>query len=150
MKPGVVTGQRYLDVVEAAKQGGYALPAVNVVGQIHQRGPRSCGAREEHVVVQLSNGGAQFFAGKGYPDSFEAKVLGAISARSLPPDGGGIRCLRHTPHRPREPWARPWVEAMLDHSERHYERTGQPYLALICWTSQRSLSRPTSSFAPRC
>ena len=30
MRPGVVTGERYRDFVAAAKEGGYAIPAVNV------------------------------------------------------------------------------------------------------------------------
>ena len=77
------------------------------------------------VIIQLSNGGAQFFAGKGYPDSFEAKVLGAVSCAQhvhLLAERYGVCVALHTDHANRSFW----VEALVAHSERHFERTGQP------------------------
>ena len=80
LRPGVVTGQAYQAVIEAAKSGGYALPAVNVVGTDSANAVlEAAAAAKSDVIIQLSNGGAQFFAGKGHPDSFQAKVLGAVS-----------------------------------------------------------------------
>ena len=81
LKPGVVTGEDYRTLVDAAKAGGYAFPAVNVVGTNTANGVLEAAAKaKSDVVVQLSNGGAQFFAGQGLSDSFQAKVLGAVSA----------------------------------------------------------------------
>ena len=128
MQPGVVTGDRYLAVVEAAKQGGYALPAVNVVGTNSINSVLEAAAQaKSDVIVQLSNGGAQFFAGKGYPDAFEAKVLGAVSAAQhvhLMAERYGVCVILHTDHA--NMGLVPWVEEMITHSERHYELTGRP------------------------
>ena len=128
IRPGVVTGEAYEALIEAAKQGGYALPAVNVVGTNSVNAVLEAAAKAgSDVIIQLSNGGAQFFAGKGYPDSFEAKVLGAVSCAQhvhLLAERYGVCVALHTDHANRK--LIPWVEALVAHSERHFERTGQP------------------------
>ena len=81
LKPGVVTGDDYKALVAAAKEGGYALPAVNVANTNTANAVMEAAANTgSDVIIQLSNGGAQFFAGQGLPDAFQAKVLGAVSA----------------------------------------------------------------------
>jgi len=128
IKPGVVTGEAYRAVIEAAKQGGYALPAVNVVGTNSANAVlEAAAAARSDVIIQLSNGGAQFYAGKGYPDAFEAKVLGAVSAAQhihLMAESYGVCVGLHTDHANKG--LIPWVEALVGHSERHFERTGSP------------------------
>lgn len=127
-EPGVVTGKAYQAVIQAAKEGGYALPAVNVVGTNSVNAVLEAAAKaKSDVIVQLSNGGAQFFAGKGYPDAFEAKVLGAVSAAQhvhLMAKAYGVCVALHTDHANKG--LIPWVEALIGHSEAHYERTGRP------------------------
>src|SRR5512144_950005 len=77
LKPGVVTGKDYQTLVAAAKAGGYALPAVNVTGTNTVNAVMEAAAKNNaDVIIQLSNGGAQFYAGQGMPDGFQAKVLG--------------------------------------------------------------------------
>jgi fructose-bisphosphate aldolase, class II len=128
VSPGVVTGAAYRALVEAAKAGGYALPAVNVVGTNSVNAVlEAAAAAKSDVIVQLSNGGAQFFAGKGYPDAHEAMVLGAVSAARhvhLLARGYGVCVVLHTDHANRK--LIPWVEALVGHSEREFERTGAP------------------------
>lgn len=128
IRPGVVTGEAYRAMIDAAKQGGYALPAVNVVGTDSTNAVLEAAATaRSDVIIQLSNGGAQFFAGKGYPDSFEAKVLGAVSAAQhvhLMAERYGVCVALHTDHANKK--LIPWVEALVGHSERHFERTGSP------------------------
>lgn len=128
VRPGVVTGAAYKAVIDAAKAGGYALPAVNVVGTDSVNAVLEAAAEaKSDVIVQLSNGGAEFFAGKGYPDSFEAKVLGAVSCAQhvhLLAERYGICVALHTDHANKK--LIPWVEALVGHSERHFERHGQP------------------------
>ena len=81
LKPGVVTGKDYLALVKACKEGRYALPAINVIGTNSVNAVLEAAAKNKSdVIIQLSNGGAEFYAGKGFPDSFQAKVLGAVSA----------------------------------------------------------------------
>jgi len=127
-KPGVVTGSAYQAVIQAAKQGGYALPAVNVVGTNSINAVLEAAAKaRSDVIVQLSNGGAQFYAGKGYPDTHEAKVLGAVSAARhvhLMAKAYGVCVALHTDHANKK--LIPWVEDLISHSEAEYERTGRP------------------------
>jgi fructose-bisphosphate aldolase class II len=128
IEPGVVTGADYRAVIEAAKEGGYALPAVNVVGTDSVNAVLEAAAQaKSDVIIQLSNGGAQFFAGKGYPDSFEAKVLGAVSAAQhvhLLAKAYGVCVVLHTDHANKK--LIPWVAALVGHSERHHAQTGAP------------------------
>ena len=69
MKPGVVYGKDYKTLLTACKDGAYALPAVNVVGTNSVNAVLEAAARNNSdIIIQLSNGGAQFFAGQGMAD----------------------------------------------------------------------------------
>jgi fructose-bisphosphate aldolase class II len=128
LKPGVVTGKDYQMLVAAAKAGGYALPAVNVTGTNTINAVMEAAAKNKaDVIIQLSNGGAQFYAGQGLSDSFKAKVLGAVSAAKhvhLLAEHYGICVVLHTDHANKK--LIPWVEALLDHGEAFYRETGKP------------------------
>ncbi len=127
-EPGVVTGKAYQAVIQAAKDGGYALPAVNVVGTNSVNAVLEAAAKaKSDVIIQLSNGGAEFFAGKGYPDAANAKVVGAVSAARhvhLLAKAYGVCVALHTDHANKK--LIPWVEALIGYSEAEYERTGRP------------------------
>ena len=128
LKPGVVSGKDYLELIKACKEGGYALPAVNVVGTDSVNAVLEAAAKNNaDVIIQLSNGGAEFYAGKGMPDSFQAKVLGAVAAAKhvhLLAEHYGVCVVLHTDHANKK--LIPWVEAMLDHGEEFYKETGKP------------------------
>jgi fructose-bisphosphate aldolase class II len=128
LKPGVVTGEGYKTLVQAAKAGGYALPAVNVVGTNSINAVMEAAAKAgSDIIIQLSNSGAAFFAGAGLADGFKAKVLGAVAAARhahLLAEHYGICVAMHTDHANRE--LIPWVEAMLDEGEAYYEQYGKP------------------------
>ncbi len=128
LKPGVVTGEDYKTLVQAAKAGGYALPAVNVVGtnSINAVMEAAAQARSD-IIIQLSNSGAAFFAGAGMADGFKAKVLGAVAAARhahLLAEHYGICVVMHTDHANRS--LIPWIEALLDEGEKYYEQHGKP------------------------
>ena len=128
LKPGVVSGESYRTLVEACKSGGYALPAVNVVGTNSINAVlEAAAAAKSDVIIQLSNGGAQFYAGKGMADGAKAKVLGAVSAAQhvhLLAEHYGVCVVLHTDHANRK--LVPWVDALIDHSEAWFEKTGKP------------------------
>jgi len=128
MRPGVVTGERYRDLVAAAKEGGYALPAVNVTSTSTLNSALEAASRtRSDIIVQLSNGGAQFYAGKGIQDDFQAKVLGAVSAARhihLLAEHYGVCVVIHTDHANRK--LIPWVEALIEQGEAFHRETGQP------------------------
>jgi fructose-bisphosphate aldolase class II len=128
LKPGVVSGAEYFELVEACKDGGYALAAVNCVGTNSVNACLEAAARNKSdIIIQFSNGGAQFYAGQGMEDGFNAKVLGAVSAAQhvhLLAQHYGVCVVLHTDHANKK--LIPWVDALVDHSEKHYEKTGRP------------------------
>ena len=125
---GVVTGEAYRTLVTAAKRGGYALPAVNVIGSNTINAVLEAAAlHRSDVIIQLSNGGAQFYAGQGLADVALARVLGAVSAARhvhLMAEHYGVCVVLHTDHANKKLVA--WVEALLDHGEAHFAETGRP------------------------
>lgn len=128
LKPGVVTGDDYKTLVTAAKEGGYALPAVNVTSTNTVNAVLEAAAlAKSDVIIQLSNGGAQFYAGKGFADGTLAKVLGAVSCAQhvhLLAEHYGVCVALHTDHADKK--LIPWVDALIEHSEKHFEKTGKP------------------------
>ncbi|MCC9622808.1 class II fructose-bisphosphate aldolase [Thalassospira sp. MA62] len=127
LKPGVVTGAAYRDLVAACKQDGYALPAVNITSTSTMNAALEAAANSgSDIIIQLSNGGAQFFAGKGLKDAATARVLGAVSAArhaQLLAEYYGVAVVMHTDHANRK--FVPWVDEMLKWSEKAYAETGK-------------------------
>ncbi|MFT7518043.1 MAG: fructose-bisphosphate aldolase class II [Kiritimatiellia bacterium] len=128
LKPGVVTGAAYKALIDDAKSNGYALPAVNVVGTNSVNAVLEAAAvAKSDVIIQLSNGGAQFYAGKGMPDAFTAKVIGAVSCAHhvhMVAEHYGVCVVLHTDHANRK--LIPWIEAMVSHGERYFAHMGRP------------------------
>ncbi len=81
VKPGVISGDDVQKVFEVAKENNFALPAVNVVGTDSVNAVLEAAAKvKAPVVVQFSNGGAAFFAGKGIKlEGQGAQILGAVA-----------------------------------------------------------------------
>jgi len=127
VKPGVVTGAAYRDLVAACKQDGYALPAVNITSSSTMNAALEAAANAgSDIIIQLSNGGAQFFAGKGIKDADAARVVGAVSAArhaQLMAEYYGVAVVMHTDHANRK--FVPWVDEMLKWSEKAYAETGK-------------------------
>ena len=128
LKPGVVSGEDYKTLINAAKEGQYALPAVNVVGTNSVNAAMEAAAKNKSdIIIQFSNSGGQFFAGYGLEDSSEAKVLGSVSAAQhihLLAEKYGICVVLHTDHANKA--LIPWVEGLVHFSEKHFEKTGSP------------------------
>ncbi len=128
LKPGVVTGEDYRALIAACQDGGYALPAVNVVGTNGINAVLEAAAKNRSdVIVQLSNGGARFYAGEGMKDALQARILGAVSAAQhvhLLAEQYGVCVVLHTDHANKG--LIPWVEGMIGHGEEHFRRTGRP------------------------
>ncbi|MBT8419384.1 MAG: class II fructose-bisphosphate aldolase [Gammaproteobacteria bacterium] len=128
LKPGVVTGKDYETLVTACKNGGYALPAVNVTSSSTANAVMEAAAKAgSDVILQLSNGGAQFYAGQGMADGDQAKILGAVSCARhihLVAEQYGICVVVHTDHANKK--LIPWIDALLDWSEKRFKRLGKP------------------------
>lgn len=126
---GVLNAREALELFEVAKEKQFALPAVNVIGTNSLNATLET-ARDvgSPVIVQLSNGGAHFFAGKGLSNENEqAAIAGAISAAHHVHHLAklyGVDVILHTDHAAKK--LIPWVEGMVSYGEEYYARTGRP------------------------
>lgn len=124
---GIVTGAKLKELFEYAKANRFALPAVNVVGSDSVNAAMEAARKvNSPIIIQLSNGGAAFYGGKGI-DSNTAAVMGAISGARhvhLLAESYGIPVVLHTDHAARK--LLPWIDALLEAGEDHYEAYGKP------------------------
>ena len=129
VKPGVLTGQAVIDLLEDAKKRGYAIPAVNCVTSSSVNACLEAAAKAQApIMIQFSSGGAQFYAGKGLDNTnFDAAVVGAVSGalhvRKLAAKYG-VPVILHTDHCAKK--LLPWVDGMLEESEAYYAAHGEP------------------------
>lgn len=123
-----IYGERYLHLLQKAKDEVYALPAVNVVNTSTVNAALEAAAQVgSDIIIQVSAGGAQFFAGQGAPDEFQAKVQGAVAFALYTKRAAqlyGVNVILHTDHANRS--LVPWVEALLDEGEKYYAAHGEP------------------------
>jgi fructose-bisphosphate aldolase, class II len=129
VKPGVIFGDDVKKVFELAKAGQFALPAVNVVGSNSVNGVLEAAKKANSpVIIQLSNGGASFFAGKGASgEGQEVAILGGIAAAKYihtVAEAYGIPVILHTDHAAKK--LLPWIDGLLDASEENFKATGKP------------------------
>jgi fructose-bisphosphate aldolase class II len=127
-RPGVQTGDDVTALLNDAKERGYALPAVNVVSTNSINAVLET-AKELNspVIVQFSNGGGAFYAGKALDNKLQtASVLGSVSGAMhvhLLAESYGVPVIMHTDHCAKN--LLPWMDGMLDHGMRHFEKTGK-------------------------
>ncbi|GMT45608.1 MAG: class II fructose-bisphosphate aldolase [bacterium] len=129
IKPGVVTGDDVQYIFEIAKQEKFAIPAVNVVGSDSINAAMEA-AKEVNspIIIQFSNGGGAFFAGKAISNENEkAAVAGSIAGAQQVhqlAEMYGIPVILHTDHCAKK--LLPWVEGLLDAGEKYFESHGKP------------------------
>jgi fructose-bisphosphate aldolase, class II len=128
-KAGVLFGDELEALYNDAKDKSYALPAVNVTGSNTINAVLETAAKvNSPVIIQFSNGGAQFMAGKGMPnDKLQANISGAISGALHVHNVAkyyGVPVVLHTDHAAKK-WL-PWVSALIDAGEQFYKEKGQP------------------------
>ncbi|OCG48655.1 class II fructose-bisphosphate aldolase [Gilliamella sp. Choc5-1] len=129
VKPGVVTGDDVQKVFQIARENNFAIPAVNCVDTNTINAVIETAAKVgSPVIVQFSNGGAQFIAGKGLKlEGQECAILGAISGAKhvhLMAEKYGVPVIVHTDHCAKK--LLPWVDGLLDAGETHFAKTGKP------------------------
>ena len=129
IKPGVATGDEVQEIFRYAKEKGFALPAVNVTGSSTVNAVMETAAKlNAPVIIQFSNGGAQFNAGKGLSNTNEQSailggVAGALHIHTLA-KAYGATVILHTDHCAKK--LLPWIDGLLDASEKHFAETGKP------------------------
>ncbi len=129
IKPGVVTGDDVQYIFKIARQEKFAIPAVNVVGSDSINAAMEA-AKEVNspIIIQFSNGGGAFFAGKAISnENQQAAVAGSIAGAQQVhqlAEMYGIPVILHTDHCAKK--LLPWVEGLLDAGEQYFEIHGKP------------------------
>lgn len=128
-RKGVLHGDEVTELFNYANENNFALPAVNVVGTNSVNAALET-ARDVNspIIVQFSNGGCSFYAGKGLSnDGQKAAILGGISGamhvHNLA-EAYGVTAILHTDHCAKK--LLPWIDGLLEASEYHYEKNGFP------------------------
>ena len=126
---GVLYGDAVQELFEQAKKHQFALPAVNVIGTNSINAVmETAKAVNSPVIIQLSNGGAQFYAGKSLNnDNLQACILGGVSAAQhvhLLAEHYGVAVILHTDHAAKK--LLPWIDGLLDHGEKFFKVNGKP------------------------
>ncbi|MBN2815323.1 MAG: class II fructose-bisphosphate aldolase [Campylobacterales bacterium] len=129
VKAGVLFGEDVQKVYDHAKEVGFAIPAVNVVNSDSINGVLEAAAKvNSPVIIQFSNGGASFFAGKGLSNEGEnSAIKGAIAGAKYVhamAEAYGVAVILHTDHAAKK--LLPWIDALLDAGEKHFAHTGKP------------------------
>jgi fructose-bisphosphate aldolase class II len=126
---GVLFGAELEALYNDAKDNQFALPAVNTIGTNTINATLEAAANvKSPVIIQFSNGGAQFIAGKGMPnDKLQGNISGGISGALHIHNVAkyyGVPVVLHTDHAAKK-WL-PWVSGLIDAGEQFYKEKGQP------------------------
>lgn len=129
IKPGVATGDEVQEIFRYAKEKNFALPAVNVTGSSTINATLETAAKlKAPVIIQFSNGGAAFNAGKGLSNANEkAAIAGAVAGAKhihTLAEAYGATVILHTDHCAKK--LLPWVDGLIEASEKHFAQTGKP------------------------
>lgn len=129
VKPGVVTGADVQYIFKVAQENQFAIPAVNVISSSSINAVMEAAkTAKAPVIIQFSNGGAVFNAGKGLKlEGQEAAILGAVAGAKhihTLAEAYGVHVILHTDHAAKK--LLPWIDGLLDASEKHFAETGKP------------------------
>merc|ERR1712151_1018775 len=128
-KPGVVTGQALVDLLQHAKETGFAIPGVNIVGSNSINACMEAAAKYGGpIMVTFSKGGGQFIAGKSVDNtddkaSIAGTIAGAKHVREVA-ELYGVPVILHTDHC-QKAWL-PRIDGLLAASEEYYKEHGEP------------------------
>ncbi|SRX74894.1 class II fructose-bisphosphate aldolase [Aequorivita antarctica] len=129
IKPGVATGKEVQKIHQYAKEKGFAMPAVNVVGSDSVNAVmETAAALNAPVIIQFSNGGAHFNAGKSLSNENEkAAIAGGVAGAKHIHELAkvyGATVILHTDHCSKK--ILPWIDGLLDAGENFFKETGKP------------------------
>lgn len=126
---GVATGQLVTEIFNYAKENNFALPAVNVIGSSNINAVLETAAKlNAPVIIQFSNGGAAYNAGKGLSnDDQKAAIAGAVAGAKhihTLAEAYGATVILHTDHCAKK--LLPWIDGLMEANEEFYAQTGKP------------------------
>lgn len=126
---GVATGSLVKEIIQDAKENSYALPACNVIGSSSINAAMEAAVEANSpIIIQFSNGGAAFNAGKGlksdnkFVPSIKGAVAGALHIHQLA-EAYGATVILHTDHCAKN--LLPWIDGIMDANEQHFQKNGK-------------------------
>ncbi len=128
-KPGVKYGEELKDLLAYAKENEFAMPAVNVINTSTINGVLETAKKvNSPVIIQFSNGGAQFYAGKGASnDKQKAAIAGSVSGAMhvhKMAELYGVPVIMHTDHCAKK--LLPWIDGVYEEGKAYYEAHKKP------------------------
>jgi fructose-bisphosphate aldolase class II len=124
---GVLSGDEVQKLFSIAKEEGFAIPAVNVVSSSSINAVLESASKvNSPVIIQFSNGGGDFYAGKGLTSDKRA-ILGTISGAKhvhTMAEAYGVPVILHTDHASRK--LLPWIDALLEANKENFKAFGKP------------------------
>lgn len=129
VKPGVVTGQALVDLLNYAKENEFAIPGVNIVGTSSINACMEAAAKAGGpIMVTFSRGGGQFIAGKAADNTDDkaciaGTVAGALHVRTVA-ELYGVPVILHTDHC-NKGWLK-WFDGLIEANEEYFEKNGEP------------------------
>lgn len=129
VKPGVVSGKALVDLLDYAKDKGFAIPGVNIVGTNSINAcMEAAKLYKGPIMVTFSKGGGQFLAGRGADNTNDAAsiagcVAGALHVRQVAALYG-VPVVLHTDHC-QKAWL-PWIDGLLEANQKHFDIHGEP------------------------
>jgi len=147
VKPGVLSGSEAKKLFDYAKENNFAIPAVNVVGTDSVNAVLEVAAKvNSPIIIQFSNGGATFYAGKGLKHK-DAEVLGGIAGAMhvhTMAEAYGVPVILHTDHAARK--LLPWIDGLIKAGEEFFEKNARPlYTSHMLDLSEESLDENIST-----
>jgi len=128
-RAGVLYGKEVKEVFDYANENNFALPAVNVINTSTVNSAlESAKEVNSPIIIQFSNGGGVFFAGKGLSNdnqkaAIEGSISGAIHVHRMA-KAYEVPVILHTDHCAKK--LLPWIDGLLDAGEKYFEENGQP------------------------
>lgn len=125
---GVATGSLVKDIIQDAKENKYALPACNIIGSSSINAAMEAAVEmNSPIIIQFSNGGATYNAGKGLKGenqfaAIKGSVAGALHIHTLA-EAYGATVILHTDHCSKK--LLPWIDGVMDANEDYFKKTGK-------------------------
>ncbi len=128
-RSGVLHGDEVSQLLRYANENKFALPAVNVTSSSTVNAVLETAKKlNSPVIIQFSNGGAQFFAGKGLGNddqkgAIQGGLSGAMHVHTMA-EAYGVPVILHTDHCAKK--LLPWIDGLLKAGEKFYAKRGMP------------------------
>ena len=128
----IATAEVYSELLDRAKSGGFAYPAVNCTSsQTINAAIRGFAEAESDGIIQISTGGAEYISGPTIKDRVRGAVAFAVFAQEVA-KSYDVNIVLHTDHAPKDA-VEHWVKPLLEISTERVRNGEQPLFGSHMW-----------------